>query len=115
MTSSSSRPTTYAQGLIRYRVVKGLLERARAAELVSPLEHQRPPAGPGQIGRGSQAVVAAADDDRIPVVRRERGHGLREAYAAEYLVDVDHRGQANGEAMERASRQSATITCRERW
>ena len=72
-------------------------------------------AGPGQIGRGSQAVVAAADDDRIPVVRRERGHGLREAYAAEYLVDVDHRGQANGEAMERASRQSATITCRERW
>ena len=117
-------------------ILEGLLQRAGAAELLPPLEHQRPPPRAGQIGRRGQPVVAAADDDRIPVSCRERGYGLREADAAEHGVDVDHPGQANAanegplakrsvdwgrygdlrsrrpsrEAMERAARESATIT-----
>ena len=41
-----------------------LVGHRRAAHLVATLEHQGLAPGAGQIGRGNQAVVAAADDDR---------------------------------------------------
>ena len=42
-----------------------LLGDRRAAEDVAPLEDQRLHPGPGEIGRADEAVVAAADDDRV--------------------------------------------------
>ncbi len=77
-------------------IVEGLLQRARAAELLSTLEYEGPPPGPGQVGSGGQPVVAAADDDRVPVASGESGDRLREPYTSERGADVDHSGQANG-------------------
>ena len=47
------------------------LERARAAEPLAALEHEHRLAGPGEVGRAGQPVVAAADHDGVPVARGE--------------------------------------------
>ena len=47
-----------------------LLGDGRAADDVAPLEHERAQPGLGQIGRGDEAVVPAADDDDVPPDRR---------------------------------------------
>ena len=41
------------------------LGHGRAAEHVAALEHEHLLAGAGQVGGGDEAVVAAADDDRV--------------------------------------------------
>jgi hypothetical protein len=46
---------------------RDLLGHAGAAEQVAALEHADPQAGAGQIRGGGEAVVAAADDDRVEV------------------------------------------------
>ena len=48
-------------------VVERALERAGAAEPLAALEHEDALAGLGEVGGGGEAVVAAADDDRVPV------------------------------------------------
>ena len=57
------------------------LERRRAAELLAPLEDEHPLAGLRQIGGGREPVVAAADDDRVPLARGELGDRLGQADA----------------------------------
>src|SRR5439155_10366604 len=42
------------------------LERARATDLIAPLEHEHRPARPRQVGGGGEPVVTAADDDGVP-------------------------------------------------
>ena len=42
-----------------------LLGDRRAAEHVALLEDEGPQAGAGEVGRAHEAVVAAADDDRV--------------------------------------------------
>ncbi len=51
-----------------------LLGDRRPADDVAPLEDERPQAGLGEVGPVDEAVVAAADDDRVvaPVARRGR-------------------------------------------
>ncbi len=44
-----------------------LFGHARAAEDVATLEDERPEAGASEVGTGSQAVVPAADHDRVPI------------------------------------------------
>ena len=51
-------------------VLERPLQGAGAAEPLTALEHQDRLAGPGQVGGRGQAVVAAADDDRVPVLAR---------------------------------------------
>ena len=46
-----------------------LLGHRGAADQRAPLEHQRLAARARQVGRGDQAVVAAADDDRVVAAR----------------------------------------------
>ena len=64
------------------------LERAGAAELLAALEHEHRAAGPGEVGGGGEPVVAAADDDRVPVARGELGDRRRQADAPKRGVDV---------------------------
>ena len=52
-----------------------LLAHRRAAQDVAPLEHEHLAPGPGQVGGAGEAVVAAADDDRV-VVRARWLHGF---------------------------------------
>ena len=59
-------------------VREGALERAGAAEAVTALEHEDLLAGPGEVGGRRQAVVAAADDDRVPLARGELGERRRQ-------------------------------------
>jgi hypothetical protein len=49
-----------------------LLGDAAAAHDLAPLEHQRAQAGAGEVRGGGEAVVAGADDDRIPGVGGRR-------------------------------------------
>ena len=61
-------------GAGRDRVARpGLLERARAADLVAALEHEHAAPGAGEVGGGGEAVVAGADDDRVPAPGGELG------------------------------------------
>ena len=46
------------------------LQRAGAAEPLAALEHEHAAAGPRQVGGRGEAVVAAADDDRVPLAAR---------------------------------------------
>ena len=66
------------------------LERARAAEPLAPLEHEHGLAGPGEVGRAGEAVVAAADDDRVPVAGGELLHGRGQPDLAQLLRDGVH-------------------------
>ena len=63
-------------------------ERRRAAEPLAQLEHQHPVAGAGQIGGRGEPVVAAADDDRVPLAGGELGDRRRQADPAELREDV---------------------------
>jgi hypothetical protein len=45
----------------------------RTTERVAPLEDDRPKPGLAEVGSRHQAVVAAADDDRVVLVRAIRG------------------------------------------
>ena len=56
-----------------------LLGDRRAADEVAPLEDQRLQAGLGEVGAVDQAVVAAADDDRVVVLGVVR-HGVRPSF-----------------------------------
>ena len=67
------------------------LERAGPAELLSALEHEHRASRPREIGRGGQAVVTAADDDRVPVAGRELGRRRRQADPAQRRVDRTRR------------------------
>ena len=55
------------------------LERAGAAQALAALEHEHRAAGAREVGRRGQAVVAAADDDGVPLARGELGQRLRAA------------------------------------
>src|SRR5581483_6701845 len=79
-------------------VLEGLLERARAAELLTPLEDESVQPRPSEIRGRGQPVVAAADDDRVPLPGGEGGQRLGQAHAPERLVDVDHTARLTGAA-----------------
>ena len=64
MISGRSRLTTY-ENTEKRKPGKHLLGHRRAADALAPLEHQHPLARAREIGRAHQAVVAAADDDRV--------------------------------------------------
>ena len=51
------------------------LEGARTAQTLAALQHEDGPAGSGQVGRAGQAVVAAADDHRVPRAERQLAMG----------------------------------------
>ncbi len=71
-------------------VGEGALQRAGAAEPLAALEHEHAAPGPGQVGGGGEAVVAAADDDRVPLARGELAERLRQPQLAELLGDRVH-------------------------
>ena len=52
-------------------VVERALERAGAAEPLPPFQHEHRLPGSGQVRRGGEPVVAAADDDRVPALGRQ--------------------------------------------
>ena len=52
--------------MLTVRAGEGLAGR-RAADDRAGLEHERAQPGPGQVGRGHQPVVPAADDDRVVI------------------------------------------------
>src|SRR5581483_11453200 len=83
-------------------VLEGLLERARAAELLTPLEDESVQPRPSEIRGRGQPVVAAADDDRVPLPGGEGGQRLGQAHAPERLVDVDHTARLTGAAPPRS-------------
>jgi hypothetical protein len=60
-------------------VAEGLLQGAGAAEALAPLQDQHRPAGPGQVGGGGQAVVAAPDHDHVPGAGGQLGQGSGQA------------------------------------
>ena len=66
------------------------LERAGAAQALAALEHEHRAAGAREVGRGGQAVVAAADDDGVPLARGELGQRLGEPDLAEPGCDLVH-------------------------
>ena len=73
------------------------LEGAGAAEPLPPLEHEHRLAGPGQVGRGGQAVVAAADHDDVPGRGGQLRHGAGSPTspsraAMRFTTDVPSRG-----------------------
>src|SRR6266542_6284458 len=65
---------------------KDLLGRAGATDDVPPLEHEDIEASPGEVGRGDEAVVPAADDDRIVGRLIHRPRSSRSARVASYLL-----------------------------
>ena len=71
-------------------VGEGTLERGRASEPLAPLEHEHRLAGPGEIGRCGETVVATPDDDRIPVASGQLGDRFRQPDLAELLGDAIH-------------------------
>ena len=64
------------------------LQGRRAAEALAALEHEHRLPGAGEVGRGGQPVVAAADDHRVPVARGEGGDRLGQADLAERRGDL---------------------------
>ena len=56
-------------------------ERARAADLIAPLEHEHRPARPREVGGGGESVVTRADNDGVPRLRRQL-LGLRSRHRA---------------------------------
>ena len=69
MISGRSSETTYEQTEKR-KPGKHLLGDGRAAEHVTAFEHQHLAPGAREIRRRGQAVVAAADDDRVDTAPR---------------------------------------------
>ncbi len=61
------------------------LERARAAELVAPLEDEDGLAGAREVRRGGESVVPTADDHDVPVARGELGDRRGQPDAAHRL------------------------------
>ena len=55
------------------------LEGAGAAEALAALEDEHALAGAREVGGRGEPVVAAADDDRVPVAGRELADGLGQA------------------------------------
>src|SRR5207249_1614827 len=51
-------------------IVKRAVESARSAQLLPAFEHEDGASGAREIGGGGQAVVPAADDDRVPFSMR---------------------------------------------
>ena len=72
------------------RVGERALERARAAEPLAALEHEHGLAGLGEVGRAGEAVVAAPDDDRVPVAGGELRDGRGQPDLAQLLRDGVH-------------------------
>jgi hypothetical protein len=66
------------------------LQGAGAAEALAPLQHQHAAPGLRQVCRRGQAVVAAADDDHVPVLSGELRDRSGEADFAELLRDRVH-------------------------
>ena len=69
MISGRSSETTYEQ-TENLKPGKDLFGDGGAAEHVPPLEHEHLAPGARQIGGAGQAVVPAADDDRVVPHRR---------------------------------------------
>ena len=72
-------------------VGEGRVERARAAEPLALLEHEHREAAAGEIGRGSEPVVAPADDHDVPLASRQLGHRRRKTDAPEHRERVHGR------------------------
>ena len=64
------------------------LQGAGAAEPLAALEHEHAAPGPRQVGGRGEPVVAAADDDRVPVAGGEVGDRLRQPDLAELGGDL---------------------------
>ena len=71
-------------------VVERALQRAGAAEPLAALEHEHAAPGPRQVGGRGEAVVAAADDDHVPLAGGEVAERLRQPDLAELLGDLVH-------------------------
>ncbi len=73
-----------------------LLEGAGAAELIAALEHEDFASGSRQVSGCREAVVAAADDDRVPFARRQLGDRGGQADPSQLRVDVDSGHRVEG-------------------
>ena len=72
-------------------VGEGPLQRAGAAEPLAPLSTRTRSPGPRQVGGRREPVVAAADDDRVPVALGELGHRLGQPDLPQLGGDLVHR------------------------
>jgi hypothetical protein len=52
-------------------IAERAFERARAADLIAPLDYEHRPARPSEVGGGGEPVVTGADDDGVPCLRRQ--------------------------------------------
>ncbi len=74
-------------------VGEGPFERRRTTEALATLEHEHGLPRLCEISRGRQAVMATADDDRVPVALRQIRDRLRQPDLAELLRNlVAHAG-----------------------
>jgi fumarylacetoacetase-like protein len=87
-------------------VFEWALQRAGAAEPLAALEHQHAAAGLGEVGGGGQPVVAAADDDHVPLAPGELGERLRQPQLPELL---GHRVHAPTSSRSPSIYRAATI------
>ncbi len=66
------------------------LQRAGSAEALAALEDEHRASRPGQVGGRGQTVVAAADDDRVPVSGRQLRDRGGQADLTELVGDLVH-------------------------
>ena len=71
-------------------VGEGALEGAGAAEPLAALENEDAAPGPRQVGGRGEAVVAAADDDHVPLAGGEVAERLRQPDLPELGGDLVH-------------------------
>ncbi len=86
-----------------------LLGERRAAEDLATLEDERPEATPGEIGRADEAVVAAADDDRVVALGHEPESSLASARAGALAWSMDR-----PRVVRRADASGSMVTVRPR-
>ena len=92
MTSSSSRPMTYAHGLMHVRARRRTAARActRRRGVRAPRGRARDLPGAGEVRGAGEAVVAAADDDDVPALLREVADRRGQPDLAQHVGDRVH-------------------------
>ncbi len=93
---------------------KRLLQSARPAQAIAPLQDQDPVTGPGQVSGRGQTVVTAADDYGIPFPTGQLGDGHRQAHAPQGVVGRHLRQPLGGFAFDGKAQVGVNLPRRHR-